>query len=73
MLETGDIGGDYFGGLPCHVGEPWQADVLCGSTSAGCRVRHRRIGGVPRQADVLETGDIGGDKLSGLEIAGFSG
>ena len=31
------------------------------------------IGGVPRQADVLETGDIGGDKLSGLEFAGFSG
>ena len=29
------------------------------------------IGGVPRQADVLETGDIGGDKLSGLEFAGF--
>ena len=28
---------------------------------------------VPRQADVLETGDFGGDKLSGLEFAGFSG
>ena len=28
--------------------------------------------GVPRRADVLETGDIGGDKLSGLEFAGFS-
>ena len=24
VLETGDIGGDYFGGLPCHVGEPRQ-------------------------------------------------
>ena len=28
---------------------------------------------VPRQADVLETGDFGGDKLGGLELAGFSG
>ena len=42
LPETSDIGGDYFGGLPCHVGEPRQADVLCGSTSTGCRVRPRR-------------------------------
>ena len=28
---------------------------------------------MPRQADALETGDFGGDKLGGLEFAGFSG
>ena len=28
--------------------------------------------GVPRRADVLETGDFGGDKLGGLEFAGFA-
>ena len=27
---------------------------------------------MPRRADVLETGDFGGDKLGGLEFAGFS-
>ena len=59
------------------------------TSSAGCRVTWENLGGlsgsasaasdtgglcgVPRQADVLETGDIGGDKLSGLEFAGFSG
>ena len=39
MLETGDIGGDEFSGLTRYVEEPRQADVLLGSTSAGCRVR----------------------------------
>ena len=33
MLETGDIGGDKLSGLPCYVGEPRQADVLCGTSS----------------------------------------
>ena len=37
MLETGDIGGDEFSGLTRYVEKPRQADVLLGSTSAGCR------------------------------------
>ena len=37
MLETGDIGGDKFSGLTRYVEKPRQADVLLGSTSAGCR------------------------------------
>ena len=40
VLETGDIGGDKLSGLTRYVGKPRQADVLLGSTSAGCRVRH---------------------------------
>ena len=40
MLETGDIGGDQFSRLTRYVEEPRQADVLLGSTSVGCRVRH---------------------------------
>ena len=39
MLETGDFGGDKLSGLPRHVGEPRQADVLCGE----------HLGGLPRQ------------------------
>ena len=39
VLETGDFGGDKFSGLTRYVGKPRQADVLLGSTSAGCRVR----------------------------------
>ena len=39
VLETGDIGGDKFSGLTRYVGKPRQADVLLGTTSAGCRVR----------------------------------
>ena len=37
------------------------------------RSRDRRPCALVLQADVLETGDFGGDKLSGLEFAGFSG
>ena len=40
MLETGDFGGDKLSGLTRYVEEPRRADVLLGSTSAGCRVRH---------------------------------
>ena len=32
-----------------------------------------RIRVKPIESDVLETGDFGGDKLSGLEFSGFSG
>ena len=70
MLETGNISGDKFSGLPCHVGEPRRAVGLRARSSAGCRVDTGGLYGVPRQADVKETGDFGGDKLSGLEFAG---
>ena len=72
MLETGDFGGDKLSGLTRYVEEPRQADVLLGSTSPNCCVRRWLTLAVPRRADVLETGDFGGDKLSGLEFAGFS-
>ena len=39
VLETGDIGGDKLSGLTRYVEKPRRADVLLGSTSAGCRVR----------------------------------
>ena len=39
VLETGDFGGDKLSGLTRYVEEPRRADVLLGSTSAGCRVR----------------------------------
>ena len=64
VLETGDIGGDKLSGLTRYVEKPRRADVLLGSTSAGCRVRHWLTLGCA-SADVLETGDFGGDKLSG--------
>ena len=46
---------ENLGRLTCYVGAPQRVAV----PDPG------EIGGVPRQADVLETGDIGGDKLSG--------
>ena len=39
VLETGDFGGDKLSGLTRYVEKPRRADVLLGSTSAGCRVR----------------------------------
>ena len=30
VLETGDISGDEFSGLPCHVGEPRRASQVLG-------------------------------------------
>ena len=49
------------------MGEPWRAPRRAAALDTG------GLCGVPRQADVLETGDVGGDKLSGLEFAGFRG
>ena len=54
---------ENLGGLLGSKPGPWRAAAL--DTGGLC--------GVPRRADALETGDFGGDKLSGLEFAGFSG
>ena len=57
--------------LPRHVGEPRRADVLCGEHLGGLPRQTLADSEVPRQADVLETGDFGGDKLGGLEFEVF--
>ena len=73
VLETGDFGGDKLSGLACYVGEPRRAVGLRAWSLAGWRVRRWLTPCCASAADVLETGNFGGDKLGGLESQAFRG
>ena len=78
--RSGDISGDKLGGLSGRRPKPWRAAVLRARSSAGCRAalgpRNSGTGPLVRFFDRKASGDkavTSGDKLGGLEFAGFSG